>query len=120
MKKDIHELKKLIFDIIDNNDINDASLKNNNQMLKKLYNDIAENENVSVQPEISISKINNDIDKFDDTEEILEETFSLQQKEIDFIKKALEKYNGKRKKAAQELGISERTLYRKIKEYEIE
>jgi len=120
MKKDIFELKKLIFNIIDGNDINDSSFKNNNQTLKKLYNDIAENDNITVQPEISISKISNDVDKFDDTEEVLEETFSLQQKEIDFIKKALDKYNGKRKKAAQELGISERTLYRKIKEYNIE
>ena len=120
MKKDIHELKKLIFDIIDNNDNNIPTLKNNNQVLKKLYEDIVENDNEAVQPEISISKINNNNDKFDDTEEVLEESFFLQQKEIDFIKKALEKYNGKRKKAAQELGISERTLYRKIKEYNIE
>jgi transcriptional regulator with PAS, ATPase and Fis domain len=55
-----------------------------------------------------------------DTEEIIEESLSLTGKEIEMIKKALEKYNGKRKLAAQELGISERTLYRKIKEYEIE
>jgi len=120
MKKDIFELKKLIFDIIDNNDANSPSLKNDNQMLKKLYNDIAADDNFAVQPEISISKISNNEDKFDETEEVLEESFSLQQKEIDFIRKALEKYNGKRKKAAQELGISERTLYRKIKEYNLE
>jgi len=55
-----------------------------------------------------------------DTEEVVEESLSLTGKEIEMIKKALEKYNGKRKLAAQELGISERTLYRKIKEYEIE
>ncbi len=50
----------------------------------------------------------------------MEESLSLSGKEIEMIKKALEKYNGKRKMAAHELGISERTLYRKIKEYEIE
>jgi transcriptional regulator with PAS, ATPase and Fis domain len=50
----------------------------------------------------------------------LEETLSLQDKEIDMIKKALKKHKGKRKYAAQELGISERTLYRKINEYHIE
>jgi len=49
-----------------------------------------------------------------------EETLSLQDKEIDMIKKALRKYKGKRKNAAKELGISERTLYRKINEYAIE
>jgi len=48
-----------------------------------------------------------------------EESLSLQDKEIDLIKKALEKYHGKRKKAAEELGISERTLYRKIKQYNL-
>jgi transcriptional regulator with PAS, ATPase and Fis domain len=52
--------------------------------------------------------------------EIIEESLSLQKKEIDLIRKALEKYNGKRKSAARELGISERTLYRKIKEYNID
>jgi transcriptional regulator with PAS, ATPase and Fis domain len=50
----------------------------------------------------------------------VEETLSLQDKEIDMIKKALRKYKGKRKNAAKELGISERTLYRKINEYAIE
>ena len=55
-----------------------------------------------------------------DTEEIVEESLSLAGKEVEMIRKALEKYNGKRKMAANELGISERTLYRKIKEYGIE
>ncbi len=50
---------------------------------------------------------------------MIEESLSLEKKEIDMIRKALEKYNGKRKNAARELGISERTLYRKIKEYDI-
>jgi transcriptional regulator with PAS, ATPase and Fis domain len=52
--------------------------------------------------------------------EVIEESLSLQKKEMDLIRRALEKYNGKRKNAAKELGISERTLYRKIKEYEID
>jgi transcriptional regulator with PAS, ATPase and Fis domain len=50
----------------------------------------------------------------------VEETLSLQDKEIDMIKKALRKHKGKRKNAAKELGISERTLYRKINEYHVE
>ena len=60
------------------------------------------------------------IDDIQDTHEIIEESLSLSDKEIELIKKALEKHNGKRKHAAGELGISERTLYRKIKEYNIE
>jgi transcriptional regulator with PAS, ATPase and Fis domain len=63
--------------------------------------------------------------RFDDQEPIqepeeVEESLSLQKKEVDFIKRALAKHEGKRKDAAIELGISERTLYRKIKEYDIE
>lgn len=60
------------------------------------------------------------MDDIQDTEEIIEESLSLSDKEIELIKKALERHNGKRKHAAGELGISERTLYRKIKEYNIE
>ena len=55
-----------------------------------------------------------------DTEEIIEESLSLSDKEAEMINKALEKHKGKRKLAAKELGISERTLYRKIKEYDID
>ncbi|MDR3226468.1 MAG: sigma 54-interacting transcriptional regulator, partial [Prevotellaceae bacterium] len=54
-----------------------------------------------------------------ETEEIVDESLSLDDKEIELIRKALEKYHGKRKQAAKELGISERTLYRKIKEHNI-
>jgi transcriptional regulator with PAS, ATPase and Fis domain len=53
----------------------------------------------------------------EDTEEVIEESLSLTDREKELIKKALDKNNGKRKLAAAELGISERTLYRKIKEY---
>lgn len=51
---------------------------------------------------------------------VVEESLSLEEKEKELIRKALRKHNGKRKKAAQELGISERTLYRKIKEWDID
>ncbi len=56
-------------------------------------------------------------DDIQDTEEYLEESLSLDEVEKDMIRKALEKHHGKRKAAAQDLNISERTLYRKIKEY---
>ncbi|NJX16999.1 helix-turn-helix domain-containing protein, partial [Tamlana crocina] len=59
-------------------------------------------------------------DKYYFAEEIEEEeTLSLQDKELELIKKSLERHNGKRKAAADELGISERTLYRKIKQYDL-
>jgi len=67
--------------------------------------------------EFPVRPVRNDIQ---DTEEIVEESLSLSDKEIELIIKALEKHNHKRKMAARELGISERTLYRKIKEYGIE
>jgi transcriptional regulator with PAS, ATPase and Fis domain len=65
----------------------------------------------------ALQESSNDIQ---DTQEIVEESLSLADKEIELIKKALEKHSGKRKHAAGELGISERTLYRKIKEFNIE
>ena len=55
-----------------------------------------------------------------DTEAVIEESFSIEEKEKELIVKALEKNHGKRKLAALDLGISERTLYRKLKEYNIE
>ena len=57
-------------------------------------------------------------EQFEDHEEV-EESLSLADREIELIKKALEKNRGKRKPASKELGISERTLYRKIKEYNL-
>jgi len=62
----------------------------------------------------------NSQDKYHFAEEIQEEeTLSLHDKELELIKKSLERHNGKRKLAAAELGISERTLYRKIKQYDL-
>jgi transcriptional regulator with PAS, ATPase and Fis domain len=69
---------------------------------------------------MSSGRTHREDDRIQDTEEIQEESLSLEEKEIELIQKALEKHRGKRKYAAQELGISERTLYRKIKEYEID
>ena len=68
-------------------------------------------------PEVTTS-VNDD--KYHFAEEIQEEeNLSLQEKELELIRKSLEKYGGRRKAAAQELGISERTLYRKIKQYNL-
>lgn len=59
-------------------------------------------------------------DDIQDTEEYVEETLSLDEVEKEMIRKALERHHGKRKSAAKDLNISERTLYRKIKEYELD
>jgi len=121
MKTDMNDLKKLVFDLI-RKDGTDVSIhETNSGAIRNLFGEItAENRQVSM-PERKVTEytahhVSNDIQ---DTEEVIEESLSLAGKEAEMIKKALEKYNGKRKMAAKELGISERTLYRKIKEYDI-
>jgi transcriptional regulator with PAS, ATPase and Fis domain len=122
MKSDMNDLKKLVYDLIEHGDMNVAFDNPNARVIQNL---IREKKNKAESPEITGTEsvgftphqARNDIQ---DTEEIVEESLSLADKEVEMIKKALEKYSGKRKLAAQELGISERTLYRKIKEYGIE
>jgi transcriptional regulator with PAS, ATPase and Fis domain len=122
MKSDMNDLKKLVYDLIEHGDMNVAFDNPNARVIQNL---IREKKNKAESPEMTGTEsvgfaphqARNDIQ---DTEEIVEESLSLADKEVEMIKKALEKYNGKRKLAAQELGISERTLYRKIKEYGIE
>ncbi len=114
-------------------------MKNDLNNLKKLVHDLAEKGTVSgqvndfdelvrnINPSASIINTGSSIKTItkseeadiEDTEEFIEESLSLEDKEKEMIKKALDRHNGKRKYAAQELGISERTLYRKIKEYGI-
>ena len=59
------------------------------------------------------------MEDYQEPEEFVEESLSLQDKELEMIKRALEKHRGRRKDAALELGISERTLYRKINEHNL-
>ncbi len=118
MKRDMTDLKKLVLDIMDNK--SDSVSGEHAHIIRNLYNEedgsFIPEEN-SAQKNIHIEPIHKN--NIQDTEEFVEESLSLEAKEIELIKKALDKHNGKRKYAAQELGISERTLYRKIKEYEI-
>lgn len=108
MKKDMNDLKKLVYDLMENGaEINPTDI--DNPLLKRTVDELH-------YPPTSYK---NEYDDIEDTAEIIEESLSLEERERETIIKALEKYNGKRKKAAEELGISERTLYRKIKEYEI-
>jgi transcriptional regulator with PAS, ATPase and Fis domain len=119
MKKDLNDLKKVVHDIViaSQGQINGIS-NDDVQIANRLYNDSIHDEEISetgltIHP--AIQKTNGVINK---TIEV-EESLSLQDKEVDMIKRALKKHKGKRKYAAQELGISERTLYRKINEYKI-
>jgi len=117
MKRDMTELRKLVLDIMESKD----STVNSDQarVFRNLYNDDLNNfvSKETVSKHIHIEPVEKE--NIQDTEEFVEESLSLEDKEIEMINKALEKHKGKRKYAAQELGISERTLYRKIKEYDI-
>jgi transcriptional regulator with PAS, ATPase and Fis domain len=118
MKNDMNNLKKLVNDIINKGADVDQFQKDNQQLMKTLNEDTANTiDNIQEKPEPKKEIIDNP--NIEDTEEYVEESLSLQDKEIELIQKALEKHNGKRKYAAEDLGISERTLYRKIKEYNL-
>jgi transcriptional regulator with PAS, ATPase and Fis domain len=122
MKNDMADLKKLVAQIMDTGSVGSDIKKDHEGIIKKLYTTgddptLHAEHLISTQPSARTSR---DEERIMDTEEIVEESLSLEEKEKELIQKALEKHNGKRKYAAQDLGISERTLYRKIKEYNIE
>ena len=129
MKSDLNDLKKLTLELMENDNFKDVQ-KKNEQLIQKIYKDpssnVAENnsqvlalsETSSQNETIEIVNSNENYDFIEDIEEE-EETLSLHDKELELIKKSLERHNGKRKLAADELGISERTLYRKIKQYDL-
>ncbi len=116
MKNDMHDLKKLVHEIIIKSP-HDIEI-DDDRLMRKLYSGTGQlyEPGSSRLPESKRQESSH----IEDTEEIIEESLSLQDKEVELIKKALEKYGGRRKMAANELGISERTLYRKINQYEIE
>ena len=126
MKKDIMEMKKIIINLIQNGgnvQIDDE----NSQLIQKLHQEIKPiGDDQSIPIDISSADRTNTptVDtsssySYEEPHEEVEESLSLEDKEIEMINRALQKYKGKRKNAAKELGISERTLYRKIKEYNI-
>lgn len=109
MKKDMNELKKLVYDLMEEEQHSEIKFNTEQALIKdKINYSPTHKENFS-----------QGFHEIKDTEEIIEESLSLEEREKELIVKALEKHGGKRKKAATELGISERTLYRKIKEYDI-
>ena len=140
MKNDLNDLKKLTLKLMqegnskevrdenegliqkiygngeeDAEDFNVEDLDSDNLEVLQIPQQSSRNDYEPPQPENLSEK-----DKYHFAEEIEEEeTLSLQDKELELIKKSLERHNGKRKAAAEELGISERTLYRKIKQYNL-
>jgi transcriptional regulator with PAS, ATPase and Fis domain len=116
MKNDMNDLKRLVAEIMDKRSGTEFQ-EEHAGMIEKLYQSTDQSEAAPPQNLHINTPESQDIQ---DTEEIIEESLSLEEKEIELIRKALDRHNGKRKYAAEELGISERTLYRKIKEYNLE
>ena len=119
MKKDLNELKKLTNNLKKASPNDREKLDELESFIPQKFNDI---DNSKTENNLIVNEtFENKNDKYSFAEEILEEeTLSIQDKELELIIKALERNNGRRKAAAKELGISERTLYRKIKQYDLE
>lgn len=127
MKGDLNDLKKLTLDLIKKRKNNNFDEKNQS-LIEKIY---GKEESLNANQENSLDSISinskspeikniEPVDKYSYAETIEEEEpLSLHEKELEMIKQALVRSNGKRKLAAEELGISERTLYRKIKQFDI-
>jgi DNA-binding NtrC family response regulator len=118
LKNDMNDMKKLVLDLLKRGGNGDEVHEDNADIIEKLYGHV--NPIVTTSPSKTIEIKHAENHTIQDTEEVYEESLSLTDKEVELIKKALEKHAGKRKHAANELGISERTLYRKIKEYNLE
>ncbi|MDB4601216.1 sigma-54 dependent transcriptional regulator [Flavobacteriaceae bacterium] len=121
MKKDLNDLKKITNHLNSDENKSDTKEKDFNSLDSLHEKLIREKETEIIEIKEKESIFNSKEDKYHFAEEIKEEeTLSIHDKELELIKKALERNNGKRKAAAIELGISERTLYRKIKQHDIE
>ena len=127
MKSDLHDLKKLTLELMENGGA--KVQETNSHLIKKIYGTKGDDSEIDFEEEPRTAVIttpsntgnyqvqDNNYQFAESIEE--EEVLRLEQKEIEMIKKSLEKNKGKRKMAADELGISERTLYRKIKQFDL-
>lgn len=116
MKKDINDMKKLVLDLISSEESNLQVSENNAQLIRKLYQEVEPTTGMPAEIHLQRKSEHHD---FDEPQVVQEESLSLEETEKELIKRALDKHKGRRKQAAEELGISERTLYRKINEYDI-
>ncbi len=128
MKSDLNDLKKLTLELLQNGNYQQVEEDNKN-LIHRIYGDKKHTAEVEVPATVSIipvervssvREISDKEEHYDYEEDINEEPLSLQDKELELIIKSLERNGGKRKEAAKELGISERTLYRKIKQYDLD
>ncbi|GCD77781.1 sigma-54-dependent Fis family transcriptional regulator [Thermaurantimonas aggregans] len=137
MRNDLNDLKAITLELIKSGGTNTGRFaEENSTLLQKVFRTsepftstpivnnpgIIVNEGINT-PHVNAININGaSQEEFEEAEvePMTEEVLSLEKREIELIKKALEKHNGKRKLAAEELGISERTLYRKIKQYNLQ
>ena len=121
MKKDVNELKKMFFDLLQNPNIAQFA---EHRGQATVYNDQAfaelNNNNTGISSSKPVFLPHHNIGEMIAGHEEVEESLSIVDKEKELIIKALKKHKGKRKDASLDLGISERTLYRKLKEYDIE
>jgi DNA-binding NtrC family response regulator len=140
MKGDLNDLKTLVFELIKDNDLQVPDVQNLKSLKsgtftptpreERFYPPAPEAHHVApaghYQAEESFSgpvrpvMLDKSLQKDYDSMEVVEENLSLEENTKELIKKALKKHSGRRKDAAKDLGISERTLYRKIKEYDME
>lgn len=133
MKADLNDLRKLTLELMQNGNSSKVQESNKN-LIQRIYGQDGQRENFDNLPSTQVCQapapVHTDTleahDEDDDDGNYLfaetveeEETLRLEEKEIEMIKKALDRNKGKRKAAADELGISERTLYRKIKQYDL-
>ncbi len=133
MKADLNDLRKLTLELMQNGNSSKVQESNKN-LIQRIYGQDGQRENFDNLPSTQVyqapAPVHTDTleahDEDDDDGNYLfaetveeEETLRLEEKEIEMIKKALDRNKGKRKAAADELGISERTLYRKIKQYDL-
>lgn len=127
MKSDLNDLKKLTLELMQNG--NTKVQENNKNLIQKIYGSNPSDSEISFEEQPSVAlitkpKVEEHFEESDDNFTFAEtveeeEILKLEEKEIELIKKSLEKNKGKRKAAADELGISERTLYRKIKQFDL-
>lgn len=118
MRNDVTELKKLVHEIMSERTVPVSPTTTTQPYYP--HKDVELVTTVPQRPTINLSPSKESTDDIQDTEEYVEETLSLDDVEKEMIRKALQKHHGKRRNAAQDLNISERTLYRKIKEYGLE
>lgn len=122
MRRDITDMKKIIGKIVESGQFSGSLDTEHTQLLQKLYENTGLPQVYKQESNVTFNEPEEpeDFESIEEaTHEEVRESLSIQENEKDLIMKALQKFSGRRKRAAEELGISERTLYRKIKEYGI-